>query len=223
MNCLFLIFLWGIWCTIHSVMISLSFTNFLKTRLGKYFKYYRIFYNVVSIMTIIPPIFFSILLRGPVLYSWSGYMIGVRFVFALLVILFFILGGLKYDVLQVIGIRQIKSGKSHSTITENGEIDTTGVLSITRHPWYLSTLIFIWIYYNDLYVSTLIANIVLTIYLIIGTILEEKKLVVEFGQSYLDYKNKVPMLLPTKWIFSIFAKQLGHVKNSRFAQKIFLK
>jgi len=75
----------------------------------------------------------------------------------------FISGGLKYDTLQFFGIRQIKSGKLHSTLSESGDINTSGILSLTRHPWYLAAIIFVWIDYREMYVSTLIVNIILAI------------------------------------------------------------
>jgi protein-S-isoprenylcysteine O-methyltransferase Ste14 len=37
---------------------------------------------------------------------------------------------------------------------------------------------------------------VLTIYIILGTFLEEKKLVLEFGDTYVKYQQEVPMLIP---------------------------
>jgi protein-S-isoprenylcysteine O-methyltransferase Ste14 len=66
----------------------------------------------------------------------------------------------------------------------------------------LAAVIFVWVDYRDMYVSTLIVNILLTIYLLIGTILEERKLVIELGDSYRDYMDRVSMLFPTKLIFS---------------------
>ena len=35
-----------------------------------------------------------------------------------------------------------------------------------------------------------------TVYIIIGTKLEEKKLVLEFGETYIKYQTEVPMLIP---------------------------
>ncbi len=119
-----------------------------------------------------------------------------------IVITLFVAGGLKYDMLHVFGIRQIISGKAHSALSESGEINTSGILSITRHPWYLATIILIWINYREMYVPTLIVNILLTIYLIIGTVLEERKLIIELGDSYRNYMQSVSMLFPIKWILS---------------------
>jgi protein-S-isoprenylcysteine O-methyltransferase Ste14 len=44
--------------------------------------------------------------------------------------------------------------------------------------------------------TDIVVNIVLTIYVIIGTFLEERKLILEFGDTYLKYKQDVPMLIP---------------------------
>ena len=45
-------------------------------------------------------------------------------------------------------------------------------------------------------VMDIVANSVLTIYIIIGTVLEERKLVLEFGDTYIRYQREVPMLIP---------------------------
>ena len=42
----------------------------------------------------------------------------------------------------------------------------------------------------------IVINTVLTVYVIIGTKLEEKKLVLEFGDAYIKYQREVPMLIP---------------------------
>jgi len=44
--------------------------------------------------------------------------------------------------------------------------------------------------------ADIVVNIVLTVYIIIGTILEEKKLVLEYGETYIQYQKEVPMLIP---------------------------
>jgi methanethiol S-methyltransferase len=183
-------------------MISLTINDYLKNRCGRYYKFYRLFYNLTAFITLIPLILYSQSLKGSVLFQWEGYMIFVQFLLIAVAITLFVAGALKYDMLQFLGVRQIKSGKSHSVLSESGTIETSGILSLTRHPWYLATIIFIWVGYREMYVSTLIVNILLSIYLIIGTVLEERKLIIQFGDSYKDYMNRVSMLFPMKWIFS---------------------
>ena len=125
--------------------------------------------------------------------------IGQVMVFGLTVLLFF-LGGRHYDAHQFLGIKQIQEGTSNKVITATGELYTSGILGITRHPWYLAAILFIWARQLDL--SGILVNIILTAYLIVGTYLEEKKLIKEFGEKYLAYQKRVSMFLPYKWLWS---------------------
>jgi protein-S-isoprenylcysteine O-methyltransferase Ste14 len=113
-------------------------------------------------------------------------------------VLLFFAGARHYDMLQFLGLRQIRTRASHGVLTETGKLDTTGILGITRHPWYLATIMLIWA--RGLDVSTLITNIILTVYLIVGTILEERKLLIEFGKDYRRYQETVSMLIPVKYL-----------------------
>lgn len=118
---------------------------------------------------------------------------------------FFFLGGRHYDVRLVLGIKQIRDGTSSKLITDTDELDTSGVLGITRHPWYLAAILLIWA--RQLDASGLIVNVILTSYLIVGTYLEEKKLIREFGEKYLTYQKRVSMLMPYKWLKSTITKK----------------
>jgi methanethiol S-methyltransferase len=108
-------------------------------------------------------------------------------------------GARHYDMLQLLGLRQIMTGASHGVLSESGKLDTSGILGVTRHPWYLAAIILIWADYRSLTLATLITNVILTVYLVVGTILEERKLVIELGEEYRQYQRQVPMLLPWKW------------------------
>ncbi len=198
-------------------MISLTFNEYLKNRFGRYYKFFRLFYNLVALITLIPLILYSQSLKGHVLFRWEGYMTFVQFLLLAIAITLFIAGGLKYDMLHFFGVRQIKSGKFHSALSESGEIDTSGILGLTRHPWYIAAIIFIWVDYREMYVSTLIVNILLTIYVVVGTVLEERKLIIELGESYRNYIDRVSMLFPTKWIF--FKLSMANKANSADAKK----
>jgi len=187
-------------------MISITVTDYLKKSLGSYYKFYRLLFNLIALTTFILLVLYTKSLKSPFLFRWEGYLTIIQIALLIIAMSLFISGLFKYDVLQVLGIRQIKSGKSHYTLAKSGDIDTSGILSLTRHPWYLATIIFVWIDYREMYVSTLIINLILTIYLVIGTVLEERKLIIELGDSYRDYMNRVSMLFPAKWLLSKYLK-----------------
>jgi protein-S-isoprenylcysteine O-methyltransferase Ste14 len=113
-------------------------------------------------------------------------------------IILFIVGGRHYSMSQFLGIRQIKTGRANPALSEYGTFDTSGILSAIRHPWYTASLLFIWA--RDLSSSTLLINIVLTAYFFVGTILEECKLLLEFGEKYREYQKNVSMFFPYKWL-----------------------
>ncbi|MGE5364403.1 MAG: methyltransferase family protein [Bacteroidota bacterium] len=73
-------------------------------------------------------------------------------------------------------------------------IKKNGLLGVVRHPMYFTLMVFLWSTIFTL--MDLIVNTLLTIYVIIGTRLEEKKLVLEFGEAYVKYQHEVPMLVP---------------------------
>lgn len=192
------------WCILHSAMISSSIIEHLRKNFGAIFRFYRLFFNLVAILTLVPVSLFAYSIRTQTIFHWSGYLrIGQIFLLVASVLLFF-LGGRHYDLHQILGIKQIKEGTSSKAITDSGELDTSGVLGITRHPWYLATILLIWA--RQLDASAIFVNVILTSYLIVGTYLEEKKLVREFGEKYLIYQKRVSMLIPYKWLKSMIIR-----------------
>ena len=192
--------LWIIWCALHSGMISVTATGYLKRWLGRGFRIYRLIFNLVALATLIPVMVFEQSLRGPMLFRWQGFLILFQVLLLISALLLFLAGARHYDLLQFSGFRQIKTGSSHNALTETGELDTTGVLDITRHPWYLGGILIIWT--RDIDLSALVTNIILTLYFIVGTVLEERKLLIEYGDDYRRYQERVSMLIPIKWLLS---------------------
>ncbi|MGB5300781.1 MAG: isoprenylcysteine carboxylmethyltransferase family protein [Thiogranum sp.] len=64
-----------------------------------------------------------------------------------------------------------------------------------RHPLYLTTLLMIWSY-PDLTADRLLFNVLFTGWVIVGTVLEERDLVADYGEVYRNYQRAVPMLVP---------------------------
>lgn len=189
-----------LWCILHSAMISVSVTEYVKKRWGSNYRFYRLFFNLIAILTLIPVAQIAYSVQTRAIFQWNGFMRFGQLLILGLAVWFLFRGGRHYDIRQLIGIKQIREGTADMAITETGELDTSGVLGMTRHPWYLATLLLIWARQMD--VSAIIVNVILTVYLIVGTYLEEQKLVREFGESYSSYQRKVSMLIPYKWLKS---------------------
>jgi protein-S-isoprenylcysteine O-methyltransferase Ste14 len=64
-----------------------------------------------------------------------------------------------------------------------------------RHPLYFFVLVLIWST-PDMTSDRLLFNVLWTFWIVLGSYLEEKDMVAEFGERYSDYQRTVPMLLP---------------------------
>ena len=68
-----------------------------------------------------------------------------------------------------------------------------------RHPLYLFMLVLIWSG-PDVSSDRLLFNVLWTLWVVLGSHLEEKDLVAEFGDKYRHYQKTVPMLLPWRFL-----------------------
>jgi protein-S-isoprenylcysteine O-methyltransferase Ste14 len=190
------------YCTLHSAMISETATSFLKRRLGNGFRFYRLFFNSIAMLTLIPVLWYSRSLRQDAIFRWDGVWLVPQYLLLACGILLVVAGGRHYSLGQFIGISQLR-GASSGGMATGGGIDSSGVLGLVRHPWYTAVVLLIWA--GELDVAALVSNGVLTVYIVIGTLLEERKLVHEFGDAYRGYQGRVSMFIPLKWIRSRIA------------------
>ena len=97
---------------------------------------------------------------------------------------------------DVFGIRPVLDG-IRSSQEKSTALVIRGPYRWVRHPLYFFTLVLIWSA-PDVTVDRLLFNVLFSAWIVLGTILEERDLVVEFGEVYRGYQRNVPMLLPCK-------------------------
>lgn len=189
---------WSAYLALHSAMISITLINVLRSVLGGGFRFYRLFFNLVAIATLVPVVLYSRGVKGEMLFAWDGYLVVLKWAFIAGSVLLFVAGSRHYDMLQFLGVRQIRSGARQTLINRSGALDATGVLGLIRHPYYTATILLFWA--SDLDTTALVINVVVTVYVVIGTLLEERKLRLEFGEGYRSYQARVSMFVPWKWV-----------------------
>jgi protein-S-isoprenylcysteine O-methyltransferase Ste14 len=190
---------WVAWCTLHSLLIAPPVRGWLRRRLGRRDRGFRLGYNAVAALTLLPLLVAGHHLHGPEVWRWGGPWVGVRLLLAVLVVWLLRAGARQYDLRRFLGLAQLRDGRHQTTLSAGGGLDPSGVLGVTRHPWYLAGLLFVWIDAAVIDVPGLIINAILTVYLVLGTMLEERKLVGEFGDDYRRYQQQVSMLVPWRW------------------------
>ncbi len=197
---LLLAFLWASYCAVHSTLISISVTSWLRTVLAGGYRFWRLIFNIFSIVTLIPLVRYSHSARfnPETFFAWSGYWRILQYCLIGMSAALFASGARHYSMLQFLGIQQIRKGSEGVAMTGSGDFNDRGVLGLVRHPWYLAVFILLWT--SDLNHAAITVNLVLSAYLIVGTLLEERKLVIEFGEEYRRYQDRVSMFIPLKWL-----------------------
>jgi protein-S-isoprenylcysteine O-methyltransferase Ste14 len=168
--------------------------------MGDNYRFYRLFFDIFSVATFVPLLMYSRIMRTEPLFTWDGYMHIAQYCLIILAAVLLISGARHYSILNFLGIQQILQKKFRGSLTESGEFDSSGILGVVRHPWYLAVFILLWA--RDLDPVRIIVGAILSAYLLIGTLLEERKLLLEFGDKYKLYQRQVSMVIPLKWLRS---------------------
>lgn len=181
---------------IYSIVHSLLATNTAKDLAATFFgssadRLYRIFFNIFGTLTLLPILSLPIFLPDKDLYTiptpWSNLFALIQGIAAvmLVVVLF------QTDILDFMGIRQLLAQPDNNP----PNLVTRGLYKWVRHPLYTAGLLFIW-FSSRMTMNLLAMNVSFTLYILIGVIFEERKLVKEFGEDYEAYQARTPMLIP---------------------------
>ena len=185
-----LIVYWIAYCCVHSLLAALRLKSYLQTKRVKFYRYYRLMYSIFAMLTLCLLLIYQYSFPSILLISsvWIKDFSLLIFVFPGLVIM--VIAIYKYFRL-LSGIRSLYEAKPPA------ELRIEGIHKYMRHPLYAGTLLFVWgLFLAFPFLNNLIAVTIITIYTIIGIQFEERKLEIEFGRFYFDYKSKVPMLIP---------------------------
>lgn len=133
--------------------------------------------------------------KGPLLWHWTGIGYGIANTLAVVAIAGFFWTLRQYDGKEFIGLRQIKEKTTPVYDLENFQLSIPH--RFVRHPWYCAALVILWT--RDIHITQLITYGLITLYFILGSRLEERKLIQYHGDVYRAYQQKVPALFPLPW------------------------
>ena len=199
---LLLIVLWIAWCAFHSLLITTAVRRWFEGKGGPWLGLYRLGYVGVSLATLAPLLWYGQMLPQRqllVLPLWAQAVQLLLFGYALAL---FVGGARVYDLHSFLGLAQWRTFRA-GRIPEPPAFRQAGILRHVRHPWYGGGISLLWAM-PDLTQVSLAIRVILTAYLILGALLEERKLKAEFGQIYQEYCRRTPMLFP--WKFRLWPK-----------------
>ncbi len=186
--------LWFAYGAIHSLLATLELQRRFAARWPNLLPLYRLLYNGVAIILLLPPLLLTFAWRGPLLWEWRGIGAWLAHLLALTAGLGFLWTLRYYDLQTFLGLRQWRQG---SKAADQEPFHLSPVHRYVRHPWYFFSLVILWTRAMD--PALLLASTMITWYFVLGSRLEESKLIIYHGDVYRRYREQVPALLPLPW------------------------
>lgn len=200
MSLILLSCLWIGWCVVHSLLIAPVVIGAIESRVPGVARYYRLLYNALAFLTLVPLAIVTGRAGGPLVFVWQGWGSVIRILLLGCALLLFRGGAKQYDMQYVVGLKQLWTGKTPLLLTDSPDFSAEGVFGLIRHPWYLGSLLLIWSALPVYPLPKFVAAVILSCYLVIGTLLEERKIIARHGERYRAYQQRVSMLFPWKWL-----------------------
>jgi protein-S-isoprenylcysteine O-methyltransferase Ste14 len=190
---LLLAFFWTVYFGLHSLLATTWLKGYVARQLPKAFRFYRLAYNQVSVWGFLAIFRYQshlpethLFTSGPLVFAVGCGLLAVGVLVAVAA-----LRG--YDLAEFAGWAYVRRGP----VAADGPLHTSGLNGLVRHPLYLGLLLGLlgfWLLSPTGPRSVFVGCNLL--YLLVGTRLEERKLVKRFGVAYVRYQARVPRLLP---------------------------
>jgi protein-S-isoprenylcysteine O-methyltransferase Ste14 len=183
-------FAWGV---VHSLLASLSVKQLARRMFGSGVdRWYRIIYNLIAIATSLLIFILPLTLPDRLIYIISFPWVLITLFIQVASLILLLIGLYQTGAGTFFGISQL-FGKSASLLP--GVLITNGLYRYVRHPLYTAGLLFIWL--SPILTVNLIGFFfAITVYVIIGALLEERRLLQEHGEKYRQYLKVTPFLIP---------------------------
>jgi methanethiol S-methyltransferase len=185
---------WIAWCAIHSMLIAPFWMRWMRRMLGERLAYYRLCYDLFSAASLVPLSLLERRMPGELLFAWSFPLSLIQWTMLSAGLALMVAGGRQYNQRYFFGLQQIADARA-GRVEQPAVFKAEGILRRVRHPYYTAGILIV-VFLGDITTVTIATKAVLVLYFIVGTLLEERKLVAEFGETYRAYQREVPMLVP---------------------------
>lgn len=192
---LILVLAWLIYSGVHSWLASLQLKRYVAEHRPGLMPAYRLCFNLLALLLLIPPLWLTYTLPGPVLWAWKGPAWWVANGMALLALAGVFWSLRDYDGSEFLGLRQWRG--RIASVEDQEEFHISTLHRYIRHPWYGLGLVLVWT--RDMDLAFITTAIMITLYFILGSRLEERKLIIYHGDRYRRYRELVPALVPLPW------------------------
>jgi protein-S-isoprenylcysteine O-methyltransferase Ste14 len=186
---------WLGYFALHSVLAGLSAKRWVARRWPSLLPYYRLVFNLLAVVLLLPPLYLTFTLPGEPLWAWRGAWGWVANGLALAALAGFWYSLRLYDMGEFLGLRQWRA--QHSRVEDQERFRISPLHRFVRHPWYALALVLLWT--RDMPPALLLTALLVSGYFVLGSRLEERKLIAYHGAAYREYRRRVPALIPVPW------------------------
>ena len=186
---------WVAYAALHSLLAALRCKAWVTRRWPAFAPYYRLAFNLQSVILVLPLVWATYAIPGDWLWRWTGIGAWLTNGLALMAVAGFVLSSGTYDMGEFLGTTPWREKRADATEHDGFRIST--LHRYVRHPWYALGLVLLWT--RDMNAPLLVSAGAVTLYLFVGAWLEERKLEAHFGAAYRDYRQRVPGLVPLLW------------------------
>ncbi|MCX7797218.1 MAG: hypothetical protein N2249_01165 [Melioribacter sp.] len=193
-----IVLLFSIFSFLHSLLASNKIKKELAKTIGTKIAFYRLFYNVTSLISF--SVFYFLSPKPDIVIYDLHYPYDILTFVAQFLSFLGLIWSLKgINIKEFLGIEQIKryliGEYKIEDLDEKKFFRIEGAYKIVRHPIYFFLILFLGLR-PTMNLFYLITYICMVIYFYIGSILEENKLVEKYGTLYREYQKRVPRLIP---------------------------
>jgi protein-S-isoprenylcysteine O-methyltransferase Ste14 len=186
---------WIAYFLLHSLLASLGVKRWVARLRPDWMPAYRLFFNALAVLLLIPILWLTFAYRGPPLWQWQGIWSWIVNGISVLALAGFVWSLRFYDSGEFIGLRQWRDNRRK--VEDQERLHISPLHRYVRHPWYFLGLLLIWT--RDMDPALLLGATFITLYFIVGSRLEERKLLEYHGEAYRRYMARVAGLLPLPW------------------------
>ncbi|MDA8384027.1 MAG: hypothetical protein M0037_13415 [Betaproteobacteria bacterium] len=186
---------WTGYFVLHSALASTRAKTAFARRFPPLAPAYRLLFNAVALVSAVVPLGLAWAARGPVVWAWPGVGTPIARVLGAGAAAGFLWTLRAYDLQEFLGLRQWQT--RDATPDDRQRLRISPLHRFVRHPWYFLGLVMLWTQPMD--AARLASALAITAYLVVGSRLEEKKLLHTHGAPYAAYRRAVPGLMPLPW------------------------
>jgi protein-S-isoprenylcysteine O-methyltransferase Ste14 len=176
---------------LHSLLASLPAKKMARRHFGSMVDpWYTVLFSSIAVITILPLVALLIRSPSPVLYVVPQPWIWLFFLAQLLIGLATLKAFLDAPHRFLIRAQLAKSQSPDAFA-----LGIRGIYCWIRDPFLLSGLLLIWLtpFMTE---NLLLVYLIASVYLFLGSLHWESRLLIQFGEDYIAYKNEVPRMIP---------------------------